>query len=744
MEVRHARKAEELVDQEPEDLRGAEEEGHAEGSRGRDQQRPGSQEEEKEVAPGRTPLSPPAVAAWRPEYIPAYLSSGLIGLRAGPIPLTEGLAIVNGLAAIDPVEQGEGFARGPYPIGGDIELDGQQLSRLPRQSEFVEQRHDFSCGELSSRFRFRSGATTATVDVLTLCSRSLPTVVLQEVRVRVDQPCRLVVTAKLDPTGITGRWRSRETSTPGAAEPVVDGSMLWEVNGALSTCGAAYITRFDGGEGVERRREEHDQLAPLSTSYSVDARPERSYVLQQLTSLVPSQSHHEPDRQAARLVGMAARRGFQKLRVENRGAWEEIWKGRIKLIGAGARWQSLSDAAYYYLHASAHSSSLFSTSMFGLAYWPNYHYYRGHVMWDIEAFTFPTLLLTAPESAYALLEYRAQRLTAAERNAALHGYRGLQFPWASGPRHGEEVIRLSAPHLVFEQHVSLSVARAFAQYVHATGDDDYLREKAWPVLEGVANWLVSRAIKTDRGYELKEVIGIAEQTDPVDNNAYMNMAASVVLREAAGFARRLNRADAQRWDRMADAIHVPIDNTRGYIRNHDRYSAEERGPAASTPEALAGIFPMDYPVEPQLERATIDFYLGRAGEYVGRPMLSALLGVYAARAGDRAESLRWFERGYADFIEDPFMETNEFSLKRFPDKPRVGPFMANLGGFLMSCLYGLTGLVLSAAEPAAWFTRPVVLPEGWDAIEVDRLFVRGRPARLLARHGENRASLTIE
>ena len=744
MEVRHARKAEELVDQEPEDVRGAEEEGHAEGSRGRDQQRPGSQEEEKEVAPGRTPLSPPAVAAWRPEYIPAYLSSGLIGLRAGPIPLTEGLAIVNGLAAIDPVEQGEGFARGPYPIGGDIELDGQQLSRLPRQSQFVEQRHDFSCGELSSRFRFRSGATTATVDVLTLCSRSLPTVVLQEVRVRVDQPCRLVVTAKLDPTGITGRWRSRETSTPGAAEPVVDGSMLWEVNGALSTCGAAYITRFDGGEGVERRREEHDQLAPLSTSYSVDARPERSYVLQQLTSLVPSQSHHEPDRQAARLVGMAARRGFQKLRVENRGAGEEIWKGRIKLIGAGARWQSLSDAAYYYLHASAHSSSLFSTSMFGLAYWPNYHYYRGHVMWDIEAFTFPTLLLTAPESAYALLEYRAQRLTAAERNAALHGYRGLQFPWASGPRHGEEVIRLSAPHLVFEQHVSLSVARAFAQYVHATGDDDYLREKAWPVLEGVANWLVSRAIKTDRGYELKEVIGIAEQTDPVDNNAYMNMAASVVLREAAGFARRLNRADAQRWDRMADAIHVPIDNTRGYIRNHDRYSAEERGPAASTPEALAGIFPMDYPVEPQLERATIDFYLGRAGEYVGRPMLSALLGVYAARAGDRAESVRWFERGYADFIEDPFMETNEFSLKRFPDKPRVGPFMANLGGFLMSCLYGLTGLVLSAAEPAAWFTRPVVLPEGWDAIEVDRLFVRGRPARLLARHGENRASLTID
>ena len=106
-----------------------------------------------------------------------------------------------------------------------------------------------------------------------------------------------------------------------------------------------------------------------------------------------------------------------------------------------------------------------------------------------------------------------------------------------------------------------------------------------------------------------------------------------------------------------------------------------------------------------------------------------------------AEALRWFERGYADFIEEPFSETNEFSRKRFPDKPRVGPFMANLGGFLMSCLYGLTGLRLGPEEPAEWCRRPVVLPEGWEAVEVDRIFVRGRPAHLLARHGAARATL---
>jgi trehalose/maltose hydrolase-like predicted phosphorylase len=690
------------------------------------------------------PISPPPVRSWRPEYIPAYLSNGLIGLRAGPVPLIEGVAIVNGLAAIDPVEKGEGFARAPYPIGGDLEVDGAKLSRLPHQAELVEQTYDFACGELRSRFTFRSGETTATVEVLTFCSRSLPTVVLQEVQVQVDRSCRLVITAKVDPTGISGSWRSRETTTPDSDKPVVDGSMLWETHGGLSTCGAAYITQFDGGDGVERRREEHDELAPLSTSYSLEARPERRYVLRQFTSLIPSQSHHEPHRQATRVVGMAAQRGFRQLREENHGAWREIWKGRIKLVGAQPRWQALADAAYYYLHASAHSSSLFSTSMFGLAYWPNYHYYRGHVMWDIEAFTFPTLLLTAPESAYALLEYRRQRMEAAERNAAMYGYRGLQFPWASGPREGEEVIRLSAPHLVFEQHVSLSVANAFAQYVHATGDDDYLRETAWPVLEGVANWVASRAVKTERGYEIKRVIGVAEQTDPVDNNAYMNMAAAMVLQEAAAFARRLKRPDADRWNEMARVMYLPIDNDRGIILNHDRYSPDDRGVAASTPEALAGLFPFNYAVEARTERSTIQFYLERVGEFVGYPMLSALLGTYAARLGDRAGALHWFEKGYADFSEDPFTETNEFSRKRFPEKPRTGPFMANLGGFLMSCLYGLTGLQLSSAEPSEWFTRPVVLPEGWDAIEVDRLYVRGRAARLEARHGAARATLQID
>ena len=87
------------------------------------------------------------------------------------------------------------------------------------------------------------------------------------------------------------------------------------------------------------------------------------------------------------------------------------------------------------------------------------------------------------------------------------------------------------------------------------------------------------------------------------------------------------------------------------------------------------------------------------------------------------------------------MQTYEYRPDKFPDQPRAGPFVANLSGFLLSVLYGLPGLHLGPGQPLTWPSRPVVLPDGWNAIEVERVWVHGRPARLIARHGDERARL---
>src|SRR5437868_7028004 len=161
------------------------------------------------------PISPPALKRPRPEYLPAYLSNGLVGLRVGAVPMLDGLATVSGSRALDPIANIEAFAQSPLPLAADICVGGNWLKGQPARVRFIEQTYDFSCGELYSRFEFRTEQATALVDVLTFCSRSCPTVVAQEIRVNVDAGCQLIIKAGVDHTGVRGRLVGRNAKSGG-------------------------------------------------------------------------------------------------------------------------------------------------------------------------------------------------------------------------------------------------------------------------------------------------------------------------------------------------------------------------------------------------------------------------------------------------------------------------------------------------------------------------------------------------
>src|SRR5207248_6094750 len=116
---------------------------------------------------------------------------------------------------------------------------------------------------------------------------------------------------------------------PATDQRSIDGSMLWEPPGGLAQCGGAYWTEFVPGDGAKMERDEHTERAPLSTTYTVKARADRTYRLRQLASLIPSDMHVAPHRQAARMVALAAQEGFDALREGNAREWDAIWRGRI-------------------------------------------------------------------------------------------------------------------------------------------------------------------------------------------------------------------------------------------------------------------------------------------------------------------------------------------------------------------------------------------------------------------------------
>lgn len=678
-----------------------------------------------------TPINPPAVTGAGRRELPAYVSNGLIGLRVRDAPLTPGMTLLSGYSGEHYERQIEAAAVAPYPIAGDIAVNGVWLYDEPHRVSNLRQAYDFSSGELTSRFTFQTEDASAQVEVLTFCSRADPTLVCQEVSITADQGCGLGLRAIVDARGADGRALRHSRVTPGEPEASTDGTLLWESAGGLSTCGLAFVTQLLGAGDQEARRPPlRDQR--LVTEYGFRARAGRPVRLRQIASLVPQALHALPDQQAARLAARAANDGFDKIRQRNRAAWDGLWKGRIRLEGAGDHWQSLADAAFFYLNSSVHASSPASTSIFGLATWRDYHYYFGHVMWDIEAFAVPALCMLQPAAAEALLDYRSSRLGGAWQNARLMGRRGIQFPWESAPTSGQEAAPLPGTAAWREDHVSLDVAHAFTLYADVTGDREFLRRRAWPVLAGVSEWITTRVTRTRDGYAIKESMGIAERENPVDNAAFTNMAAVVVLREAVRVAGELALPADPLWARIADGLALPM---RGKaVVSHDAYRVDEE--KGATPDPLMGVFPFGYRLDPAEEKATLELYLGMARDYIGSPMLSALYGAWAARLGDRRLALKLLDEGYAQFCTGRFLQTLEYRADRFPDQPQAGPFFANIGGFLTGLLLGFTGLRPGPGAPDTWVERETVLPEGWTSIEVDRLWIRGQAMRLIARQGE--------
>ena len=131
----------------------------------------------------------------------------------------------------------------------------------------------------------------------------------------------------------------------------------------MSTCGLAYVSELGGDRNGERSLSQRsDELAT-------------NHVSGQASAALPAASDHERRpgclAWAAGNAGVALGRhgaapGFDALRADNQDEWHELWKSRIKLIGAERRWQEMADAAFYYLNSSVHPSSPASTSIFGI------------------------------------------------------------------------------------------------------------------------------------------------------------------------------------------------------------------------------------------------------------------------------------------------------------------------------------------------------------------------------------------
>ncbi len=363
------------------------------------------------------------------------------------------------------------------------------------------------------------------------------------------------------------------------------------------------------------------------------------------------------------------------LRHAHEEAWAKLWEGRIEVSHPAV--QQLVNACVYHLYSQARSGVPLAIGPCGISG----DGYLGRVFWDADFWVFPALALLQPDVARGMVEYRYETLEGAKENAREDGYEGACFAWESAVT-GKEWVPF--PKIHQQRHVNSDVAWAQWFYVCLTGDTEYLREKAFPVILESARYWASRAVhnaEADR-YELLGIYCPDEYAGIRDNNACTNYGAAWTLRKAAELAERFDvEAPVERFREIAEKMFIPWDEEHGVIAEFEGWSDDRVIKQADT--ALL-VYPWEMPMEEALKARIVDYY--RAHYPKNKIMMGAAIdGIIDCELGR-------YEQAWASFLDLlPHFHPPYFTASEAPTNDCMN-FLTGIGGLLQLLLMGFGGL----------------------------------------------------
>lgn len=613
----------------------------------------------------------------------AYLTNGFIGIRPGPDPLAPAMTMVSGYVMDCAWEPFENAAEAPYPFLAAIEINGEAARFSGEAGQIIAQTLDMNTGELTTELKAVVGGVDADIEIVQFIPRTLPAAACMRATISVSSDAEIQLCSLVE---------------QGLQE-------------ARNKLGIAVATS-------------PDQPVPCPAGETV------SFDL--IAGMVSSLYHPDPQLQAKRVVGWGKMKGLEGLRDANQKAWADLWEGRIRVFGSPEGQRAL-DAAFFYVMASASPYSI--TGIAPYAY-SHVHPYFGHGFWDMDHWVYHAVLPLQPRAARAMMEYRFRNIDMARKKAMTFGFDGLMFAWEASVLDGSETTPSTAETGWAEHHVVPGVGLAFWEYYLATGDPDFLEDQAWPVLEGVAQWILSRGDFTERGFEIRNVMGVDEHVNNIDNNTHMNLLCKMALSAALRTAELTGHVAPETWRRAADRMRIPIDQEEGVILPYDGVEVHENARGYSIGSVQFLVF-HDPPVDRALFERTWDYEESLRAVMApasNNPASSGAAGfpaptiaTCAALFGEPQKAADIFRISWENYTLHPYL------LSKERQGHSDGNFITNQGAQLQAAIYGFTGLRLAEGS---WVKEPARLPAGWERIEIGRIYVRGKPMRLVARDGE--------
>ncbi len=279
--------------------------------------------------------------------------------------------------------------------------------------------------------------------------------------------------------------------------------------------------------------------------------------------------------------------GWKTLLDEQRTAWKRLWsESDVKIEGDAERNFKLRFYIFQLLQAYRSGDPRLSI---GAKFLSGEHY-SGHYFWDTEFFIFPFYLLTMPDAAQNLIEYRVNALPGAMKKAKRKKFKGAFYPWEASPIdniencpewwHDKEMPKpVYIPCGNIEVHVNSAVANAAIQYLDVSGRKNPDKIKIFKMIVEIARFWSSRGTWKKGKYLINNVIGPDEYHEYVNNNAYTNHCArrdiNVALEIVSDvhIAKKLgiSKRDISLWKKISNSIELSYDKKKMILAQDDKF-----------------------------------------------------------------------------------------------------------------------------------------------------------------------------
>ncbi|MDP9040995.1 MAG: glycoside hydrolase family 65 protein, partial [Bacteroidota bacterium] len=206
-------------------------------------------------------------------------------------------------------------------------------------------------------------------------------------------------------------------------------------------------------------------------------------------------------------------------------------------------------------------------------------------------------------------------------------------------------------------------------------------------------------------YDIKNVVAADEWAENVDNNAFTNGAAKVLLKHATEAAGILGMKADSDWALVAD--NIPILQINGVTREYAGYNGE--GIKQADVNLLS--YPLKLITDPIQVKKDLVYYQSRVPNQGTPAMTQAIFALLYARLGQGDTAFHFFRDAYIPNLNPPFRVIAE-------TKGGTNPYFATgAGGILQALLMGFGGLDITSAGIVQVPSR---LPAVWKKIIITR------------------------